>query len=593
MIDRSAFLEQFRLEAQEHLARLNQGFLGLEQRPDDRELINELFRSAHSLKGTARLMGFPRVGDAAHALEDVLESLRSRRREVTAALCDELLQGADRLAQLLREELSQPPADVVAESDASSAPTARPAPTLPFRPAPPAPARDEATVRINVERLDELLNLAGELLPLKERSRLHLRDLRGFTERAATLHRDLAEEIEHAPRLERRSSLEDLAADLDALAVDLDQLTRRYGQSTVTTNEAVADLEDEVLRLRLTPLATIFAILPRAIRDLARESGKKVRLDLEGGDIEVDRQILDSLANPLQHLARNAVDHGIELPDDRVAHGKPVEGRILVSARHRGDRVVITIADDGRGLDPKRLRAAAVKRGLLSDRQAERIADDDLYQYIFEPGFSTVDQVTQTSGRGVGMDVVRVNVEHLSGRVLLRNRPGAGVEFELEVPLSMAILRVVVVEAGHFQLAIPMPSLEQIVQLRRSEIELVSGRAVAQLGARTRVLRHLAGLLGDGPEVADLSDLPPNPRFLALVLATGQGRDAILVDRVVGENDVVLKPLGALLRPLAVIQGGAVLPDGQVVLVLDPSHLGEVHPSTFVAPLAAQARIAA
>lgn len=326
-----------------------------------------------------------------------------------------------------------------------------------------------------------------------------------------------------------------------------------------------SELQSAVMRLRMVPLRQVFSRFPRAVRDLARRSGKQVRLVVEGEETELDRHIVNELGEPLLHLVRNAVDHGIEPPDERERAGKPRVGLVRLSARHEGNHVVIEVEDDGRGIDVERIRRKAVERGLLSAEEARRAPAERLLQLIFQPGFSTAEKVTEVSGRGVGMDAARAAVEALGGRLAVHTRSGRGTLCVLRLPLTLAIIQALLVETRDQTFAVPAEAVQSIERVEGARVETVRGRRVMRYREGIVPLVSLKVRLGF--EVAEGS-----PDGLAVVVTTGRRQAAIVVDRVVGLQNLVIRTLGSYLK-VPGVAGAAILGSGRIALILDPSWL--------------------
>ena len=373
----------------------------------------------------------------------------------------------------------------------------------------PAP---EATVRVDTARLDSLVNAAGELVLVRNR-------------------------------------LSNLAAHGAG-----EPMERAVGE----LERVAADLQNAVLRMRMQPVGKLFQRFPRIIRDLARQLGKEVELVQEGEDTDLDRTVVEALADPLIHLLRNAVDHGIEMPDVRELAGKPRQGRVLLSAGQYGDHILITVTDDGKGMDPELLRRKAVEKGLLDADQAARLDEHECYELVFRPGFSTASQVSDISGRGVGMDVVKTKIVELGGTLAIDSRIGGGSEVRLSVPLTLAILRVLMVRVGTRLLALPLSNVAEVFELAPGQTQMLDGRLVA--AHRQRAL-----------PLADLADWAGAPRGgnHIVVLQIGHQKLGCVVDDVLGREDVMAKPLGGLLKDVPGVAGATITGDGRIALVLD------------------------
>lgn len=462
----------------------------------------------------------------------------------------EVLDGRSGVAPAAEEPAPVAPATKSAPPAAVSAPTPAPAPAAAASggaAASPAPAAS-STVRVDVVRLDKLLNLVGELVT--DRTQL------------ITLTTTLQA---------RYSDDEQMSALLEGI--------NRFG--TVTS-----ELQEEVMKSRMLPINGVFQRMPRMVRDLAQKTGKDVEFEMTGGETELDRSVLEILGDPLIHLLRNAVDHGVEPPEARIAKGKEPRGRVLLSARHERSQIVIEIEDDGNGIDPAVMRATAVRKGLVSESVAEALSDREAIQLIFSPGLTTAQTLSEISGRGVGMDIVRSNIERVGGRILIESKIGIGSRFMIYLPLTLAIVRAVLVSAEGSTYAIPLTSVTEMVSLVHANGDLVQcsagGQAALMLRGKTLPLACFAEVLNGDQCAVEPARVKQNS--YAVVVRHGDGEAALSVDALQGELEVVIKPLGSLLKDLPGISGASILGDGRVALVIDPSKaLEELYRSQIAA----------
>ncbi|MCW2316241.1 two-component system chemotaxis sensor kinase CheA [Rhodoblastus acidophilus] len=430
----------------------------------------------------------------------------------------------------VRREAAKSTQGKPSEPAASAAPAAA-KPAAPADAHPPAHkaesgegrAKGADTIRINLNTLERIMNLVSELVLTRNQL------------------------IE----LTRHKEDETLKSPLQRL-------------STMTT-----DLQDAVMRARMQPVERVFSNLPRMIRDLAHDLGKKINLVTEGADTELDRQLIDLIRDPLTHLVRNCADHGIEMPEDRVRVGKPAAGTVRVSAAHEAGQITIEIADDGRGLDITKIKGKAIQSGLATPQQLERMNDEEIYRFIFAAGFSTAEKVTNVSGRGVGMDVVRENIQTIGGSVALSSTPGKGAKFSLKIPLTLAIAPALIVEASGQRFALPQHSVVEAVGLNGGEhkIELVQGSKILQLREAVLPIGSLAELLHLAPPANRVEEAEQ----LAVIMRVGAHAFGITVDAVVDVQEIVVKPMGGSLSHLSSFSGHTILGDGSVVLILDPN----------------------
>ena len=523
-----AFLE----ESRENLDQLDLDLVALETDPTDGDLLARVFRAVHTIKGTCGFLGFTRLEALAHAGEDLLGALRNGTVILDPHITTTLL----RLVDDLREMLDQIEA-TGAEGDLDSAATIAAlaehlasdegASTEPGAGAEQHGATTiaaETTVRVHVAVLDQLMDLVGELVQARN-------------------------EIGEIARRD-----------------DDGPLTLPYRQLRV----AMGDLQERVMRARLQPVGAVTGKFRRVVRDLALDLGKQVRLRLEGEDVGVDRAVNEALADPLVHLVRNAIDHGIETPEERRALGKAAEGQIRISAFHEGGRVQIEISDDGRGIDPGTLVERAVTNGMLTPEEATLLSGQEALELIFRPGLSTKGEVTNLSGRGVGMDVVRASLERVGGSIEVFSDPGRGSRFRLSVPLTLAIMPSVITWSGGQRYAIPQVEVEEVVHLDERDLERsvddVAGARMYRLRGRLLPLVDLASQFGLAPD-------QPCRSLTLVVIDAAQKRFGLVVDGVGDMTDVVVKPLTAATRSIDVFAGVTVLGDGCPALILDSAGL--------------------
>ncbi len=326
------------------------------------------------------------------------------------------------------------------------------------------------------------------------------------------------------------------------------------------------DLQEQVMLSRLLPIEHVFSRFPRVVRDLARKSGKQVRLVVEGEQTGLDRSVIDEIADPLLHLVRNAVDHGVERPEERRAAGKSPEATVLLTARHEENAIVVEVTDDGRGIDPQRVRESAVRKGLLAADAAMRLSDEEAINLIFAPGFSTAEQVTDVSGRGVGMDIVRTNIEKIGGSVHVQTHVGEGTTFVIKLPLTLAIIRALLVRVAEAVLTIPLSSVQETLRVRADAIRTVHRREVVQVRGQALPLVRLAQLFGGHGRDAALAT---GDWCYVVVVRSGRTDLGLVVDRLIGEQEVVIKSISGALGELDGIAGATILGDGRVSMIVD------------------------
>ncbi|GAB6061325.1 hybrid sensor histidine kinase/response regulator [Deferrisoma palaeochoriense] len=528
------YVRIFLEEAEELLERLGERLLRLEQDPGDTEALRSAMRLAHTVKGSSRMVGLEAVSREAHALEDRLKAAATEG--FTPDTVTELLQGVDRLRREL-EGLSAP-----------AGPPPSPAGTEP----PSAPPPDEpARLKVATGRLDELQNLVDDLATQRTAILARMeRFRRAFAHLGLLRWQDPdrplePEEVDALRGMARMVAGRGFSQFLDELG-HLDRL--------------VGELQNQVLALRMVPLGDLLEGFRRTARDLARELGKEVEIVVEGRLTEVDRSLLGAIQGPLSHLVRNAMDHGIESPEERERAGKPRRGRLTLRAYHRSNAVTIEVEDDGRGLDPREIRRKAVQKGLLSEEEARTLTDDEALYLLCRPGFSTRDRVSEVSGRGVGLDVVKLRVEKLKGSLVIQSEPGRWSRFRLLLPLSLTTLSALVVRAGDEPYALPALFVDRCESVPVRDLE-ARGR-LWDAGDRVAPVIDLAAALGveRGRPAARVGVVRLRFRNRAMLLE---------VDRIEGERELVLKPLGPHLAGAPLVLGVSFLPSGEALPVLN------------------------
>jgi len=544
----SKYLKIFCREAGEHLASLQSGLLVLEKHPARAGLLHDLLRNAHTLKGSARMVGLADISAITHLMEEQLKGMEQGSSPVDARGIDLLLKGADAVA-LLTSSLTRgeaPGFDIgrfvdalqrgdLGQASLEGAAGATGLAALAGR-APQAPEAPDDTVRASVKTLDSLVNLVGEMIISRRRLEARL------------------------PRLQ------EIAGTLDpAGAAALADFQRELEEDVLQQEHLVAELHEKAMGLRMLPLRSISEGFERLVRDLAHKLGKQVRLELVGTSIEMDRVLLEGLKPMLLHLLTNAVCHGIESPEERGAAGKDPEGVVRVTASHQGESVRIAIRDDGRGMDPARIRAKALARGVIDAREARELKDEEALYLTLRPGFSTTDMVTEISGRGFGMDVVQKNLERVKGNLTLKSGLGSFSEIVLQLPLTLSVLGALVVQSGGESFAVPLDYVQEIFKLRPEEITRTGVREAVKVRGASTALFSLATLLGL-PEKAAPDGAPS---LSALVLKLCDQRIVCRVDALIGSSEVVVKGLGRQFRNLRFLLGATILEDGYPALILN------------------------
>jgi chemosensory pili system protein ChpA (sensor histidine kinase/response regulator) len=634
-------LSYFAPEAQEYLEGLEAQLLRLEREPQNPDLINQLFRTAHTLKGSAYTVGFQSIGDLTHYIEDFMGAVRESRVKVQPGHTDVLLRSVDVVRLLMRrdptltgtvrqrfaaamkglKQLEQ--TSTLVETAAKAAPVqAAPQEPAVVEANHPAEAdqtkakesttgEDREVIRVSRERLERLLNLVGELVigrgRLEQRlsvleqlsqqvlaCKVRLTDsVRSFEEKHTfTLPTSTGGTADHAKTGSAASAFQGLS-DFGSLEFDkyddFNILARRISEVTADISESMTQLSssirrshedmsqlqqltlgmrDEIARARMVPIGTPFTRFRRATREMARATGKEVTLVTSGEHTEVDTGVVERLVDPLVHLVRNAVYHGIEPAALRVSKGKPAAGTVYLHASHRGNAVLIEVEDDGAGLDIEKIRAKAVERGLVRSDIAKNMPEAEAIKFIFLPGFSTAEQVGDQAGRGVGMDVVKRVIESMNGHIDVESVRGVGTKFTLHLPLTLLIATALMVRCGEERYGIPLPSVREVTMLTSGSLQQMGERSMLHVGDEAIDVRPLQQLVYRNASGQVELGKP------VVIVRTGTGPIGLAVDELLGRQEIVIKPIGALKSLERSSFGGATIdPEGRVVLVLDPARL--------------------
>jgi two-component system sensor histidine kinase and response regulator WspE len=591
-LSQASMLDLFRMEVDSQAQALTVGLLALERDPKEADQLERCMRAAHSLKGAARIVGLGAGVRITHAMEDCFVAAQQGRTVLRQEHIDELLRGVDLLQQMARtaeQDMerweAQKLGDVTALLDALNRAVERPAAAHEIGAAPanterpqdedlPAALREEtaegengAVIRVTAENLNRLLGLAGESL-------VESRGFKSFAESLLRLKRfqyDLHRSLDRLREQLSQQRLSDQAraalAEAQRRALECQQFLAQRLVEMDTFDRRAAHLShrlyDGALACHMRPFADGVQAFPRMVRDLARTLGKQLRLDIAGQDTQVDRDILEKLDAPLGHLLRNALDHGIESPEERLAAGKSAEAVLSIEARHNAGRLQVTVADDGRGIDLERLRAAVIERKLSNAETAAKLTDAELLEFLFLPGFSMKEAVTDISGRGVGLDVVQSVLKQIRGTVRIVTRRGEGTRFQLELPLTLSVARTLLVEVGTEAYAVPLAYIRRALKLARGDIEMLEGRAHFNLDGRSIGLVTAHQILGVVAPQAE-ADL-----LAVIVLGDVTHLYGLIVDRFLGERELVVQTLDARLGKIKDVAAGALMEDGSPALILD------------------------
>ena len=569
-------VQDFLIEGGETLEQLDAQLVALESAPDDMSLLNAVFRAFHTIKGGAGFLGLEHLVALSHKSEDIFDMLRKGALPIDATLMDTFLQVLDVLRLMfeqLRTGLAPAPAPspllarLQAISDGTVTPLASvkavvvadmptpvgdlisddefealldnlhgggkflpavlpPAAAAPMATQQPLPAKrvtraaepaKDTTVRVETATLDRIMNMVGELVLIRNR-----------------------------------------LLNLEA-AVGNEAVTQTVANLDVVTS----DLQMAAMKTRMQPIKKVFGRFPRVVRDLARALDKHIELVMEGEDTDLDKNLVEALADPLVHLVRNSVDHGIEMPAERLAAGKPAAGVLRLAAAQGGDQIVLTIADDGKGIDAEALRRKAVEEGLMDEEAAARLSTRECYELIFLPGFSTKDQISDISGRGVGMDVVKTRITQINGSIQIDSQLGVGTIIRISVPLTLAIMPTLMVVLGTQVFALPLVNVQEIINFERHQAREVDGRKTMVVRGKALPLFYLSRWLIEG--VREFTEQQGH----VVVVRIGNQSVGLLVDDLIGQEEVVIKPLGALLHGIKGLSGATITGNGKIALILD------------------------
>jgi len=627
-------LEDFLIEAFEMIEEMDQDLVELENNPDDLELLNKIFRVAHTIKGSGSFLNFDKLTHLTHHMEAVLDKARKGELTITPEIMDVILESVDAMKAIL---------EYIRDNGNDEAP--------------------EVDVEPIVKKLDAIVNgsFSGESTEEKsdENKKIDIEDiteenidemdLSGFSPEdldavldklVEDINTEEPEESEKSEKEEEKSEQKEekkeekaeesrqkeekkevvkketkpvskeekkqhlkkqiVTAKEQTIRVDvkrLDQLMNLIGELVLAKNRLIkiyndveeryegekfleelnqvvssisivtTDLQIAVMKTRMLPIGKVFNKFPRLVRDLARELGKKVKLIIEGEDTELDKSIIEEIGDPLVHMIRNAIDHGIEPPEERKKAGKPEEGTVWLKAYNEGNMIVIEIKDDGRGMDPEKLKQKAIEKGIITPAEADNMSDKEAFMLIFKPGFSTAAKITNVSGRGVGMDVVKTNIEKLNGIIEVDSILGKGTTFKLKIPLTLAIIQALLVASQEDLFAIPLSNVIETVRIVEEDIYTIEGKSVLKLRDEVLPLVNMADIF----EIEKV--LEPEKYLYVVILGLGATKIGLIVDRFIGQEEIVIKSLGEFLKGIPGIAGATIRGDGRVTLIIDVGSL--------------------
>ena len=533
-------LQDFISEASELLEELENDLVELEDKKDDEELINKIFREVHTIKGSSSFLELDKISTISHHTEDILNRLRKKEMEVNDGIMDILLEYVDLAKNIIGDIKSGRDTTEVNEI-LNKLDQVKSGVYVPRRfKGETAESKDqkkggkqvkaasqaiEQTIRVEVGRLDALMNLVGELVLSRNR----------LVQLATELNIKYEDDIKVEQLLDTTSQL-----------------------GLITT-----ELQLAVMKTRMIPISKVFNRFPRIVRDMARELKKEVELILSGEDTELDKSVIELITDPLMHMVRNSIDHGIELPDERERSGKTRKGTLSLSASQEGNHIIISVRDDGGGIDPEKIAKVAIDKELATREEIARMEKDEVLGFIFKPGFSTSTKVTNISGRGVGLDVVKSNIEKINGIINIESKLGEGTTIQLKLPLTLAIIQSLLVEVSGEVFAIPLVSIIETIKIKEDEIHDLEGREV--LNYRTGVLTLI--------RISNVFDLEStfSEYMYIVIVAVAERQVGFVVDRLIGQEEIVIKSLGEFLGSLLGIAGATIMGDGKVRLIMDPS----------------------
>lgn len=593
-------LRDFLIESAEAVDKLDEELVVLEQSPEDMEVLNSIFRGVHTIKGTCGFLELNKLQSISHVGETLLDDLRSGKLRVTEDIITVLLKLSDAIKEILNS-LSAGNGEgdkdygwlIIKLEDAANGNTSSDAPgestatqTQKSQEKEMDPLEAEFLRIVEERRAQE--SVEEDSVPSKQPERIVMDEQIEVTKNEdSKLVNDL-EFSSSESKSESRSADTTIRVDVELL----DRLMNLVGELVLARNQILqftknkadtsfnnasqrlnlitSELQESVMRTRMQPIATVWKKFPRIVRDLAKNLGKSIRLEMEGQETDLDKTIIEAIKDPLTHIVRNSVDHGIESMADRIASGKPEEGLLLLKAYHEGGHVIIEILDDGGGLNTNRIRQKAVERGLMTQQQAKDLSDQEANYLIFMPGFSTAKEVTNISGRGVGMDVVRSNIEAIGGVVDLSSEFGKGTQIRIKIPLTLAIIPALLIEGCGERFAIPQVSLVELIRIdatKKAEIENIQGVMLYRLRGELLPLVDLNTILGLQQEQVD------REAYNVVVIRSDEKQFGLIVDNIHDTEEIVVKPLGKILKDNPIVAGATILGDGHVALILDVSGL--------------------
>lgn len=580
-------IAEFLTETNESLDELDVDLVNLEQNPNDKDLLSKIFRLMHTIKGTCGFLGLPRLEKVAHHAENVLGRFRDGDLDVTPAYVTLIFESIDKIkfiVKTLGETSAEPEGDdsqLIEKLDAVY--EGRDGAAAAAAPAPNGAAPEEEFTPVPAEPSSEPAEPQESAAPPPPPPPPPVQSFDADADQKSGRESAVAAQTLRV-NVDVLENLMTMVSEMVLTRNQLLQISRKQADSEFTAplqrlNHVVSDLQEGVMKTRMQPIGNAWAKLPRIIRDLSMELGKKIDLEMRGQDTELDRQVLELIKDPLTHMVRNSGDHGIETPSVRKAAGKQEMGKILLNAYHEGGHIIIEISDDGKGLSSEKIKAKILEKNLATKEELDSMNSQQIYQFIFKAGFSTAEKVTSVSGRGVGMDVVRTNIEKIGGSIELKSTEGKGSTFTIKIPLTLAIISALIVESSKERFAIPQLCVRELVMTSDhgdNRIEMIKGTPVFRLRNRLLPLVSLSELLkinnGSESETKIAADIAN--RYI-IVTQVGAYDFGIIVDRVYDTEEIVVKPVSKILRNIDLFSGNTILGDGTVIMILDPNGIAK------------------
>jgi two-component system chemotaxis sensor kinase CheA len=565
VIEDKELRDLFKIEGGEHLQRLSDGLLRLEKEPKDSAALEDVFREAHSLKGAARMVGVVDVEEMAHKLEDMFGAVKKGVLTLTSEIIDSMFKAVDAIRKLVHEAVTGEASGIldfglgIADSkEEKKEQTIDVSDEKSQIQIPKSKIEGEAfrieTVRVDTKMLDALMTQTGELTVTKGH---------------------IASRI---PEIDEILEILDFGLGISDLKSKIQNLKSKISGDSSRLDFISDRLDDGIRKIRLIPLSTIFNLYPRMVRDMARGQSKDVNIIIEGGDTAADKRIVEEMKDPLMHIIRNSIDHGIEKPDEREKKGKPRTGTITLKGMQTPSNIIIEVSDDGRGLDIEAIKQIALKRNIISEAELSEMTEAQIRPLIFKSGFSTSAFVSDVSGRGVGLDVVRTNVERLKGTIALESHSDKGCIFRVKLPVTLATMRVLIAVSGGRRYAVPVDYVEMSRMITHDDIFTVAGRQTVKIDSQPISVAHLSDILEFGIWNLDLKSKIPNPKskidkFPCIILSVNSEKMGVIVDELLDEQEVVLKPQSSILKSVRNVSGATLLATGEVCMVLNPNDM--------------------